>query len=412
MSTRNMTIIKGLVAGLTIIFLYFNAKAVTTAQPVDQGISRAIKYQLGKGNLNYPLSVKKFYHTNTYKMAWIAPDTVKMHALEAMLLLDCVSQYGLDQLDFHPRELVYKQLQLLTELNSKADLAQRVVFDVLLTDAMVTLINHLHYGKLNPNFSASAIDGESGDELAAGSWLIKAMCDEDFMKTLLSVQPQSKGYRDLQDLMRLMTGQYIGDSYVVPLGRIKKVAVNLERLRWLQHAVAGHITINVPSHSLWYTNADQLIRFDVGIELPLQIVPMVETSLLALWTGTQISIPDKAIDGTKKLLFLSFKNDFHTYLPIGDHSQVYVAQAQQLAEVVLKNDGSADEIPALSKAMKEGIPRRFKLKTAVPVSIIYITCELKDGIFVQYPDPYNLDEGLESALYKETKINAGKNNNL
>lgn len=404
MSTRKLTIIKSLIVGLAIIFLYFNAKAATMAPHSSQDITMAIKLQLSKAKLNYPLSVSKFYQINTCKMGWIAPDTIKMHALDAMLLLDCVSQYGFDQTDFHPQELVYRQLQLLTELNSGADIAEKVLFDVLMTDAMVTLINNLHYGKLNPNFSTSKIDGENTVELAASTWLMKAMGDQDFMKTVLSVQPKSRMYRDLQDLMRLMTGQYIGDSFVVPVGRIKKVAINMERLRWLKLEVSAHITINVPSQSLWYTSDDKINRFPIHTEIPAQLVPMVETSLAAIWTGNLISTQQKRVGAGKRLLFLGFKDAFHIYLPFGDHSHVYLEQGQGLAELLLKNDGSAHKISALLKAMDSGSQQQFALKTPVPVKIIYITCELKDGIFVQYPDPYHLDKDLENALYKQTKL--------
>ena len=404
MSRRKLTIIKSFVVGLIIIFLYFNAKAATIGQPANQDVSMVIKLQLNKGKLNYPLSVRKFYQINTYKMSWIAPDTVKMHALDALLLLDCVSQYGFDQTDFHPQQLVNKQLQLLTELDSKADVAEKVSFDILLTDAMLTLINNLHYGKVNPNFPASKIDRENSDELVASTWLIKAMADQDFMKTVLSVQPKSKMYKDLQDLMRLMTGQYIGDSYVVPVGRIKKVAINMERLRWLKPGLPGHITINVPSQSLWYSSAGKVNRFPIHIELPSQLVPMVEASLVAVWTGTLISTQQKQVSAAKRLLFLALKDDFHTYLPFGDHSHVYIEQGERLAEWLLTNDGSANKISGLLKAMEAGSQQQFILKRTVAIKIIYITCELKDGIFVQYPDSYELDKDLENALYKQTKI--------
>ncbi|GAC1312602.1 MAG: hypothetical protein NVSMB24_34430 [Mucilaginibacter sp.] len=40
--------------------------------------------------LYFPASVKRFYENNGYQLTWIAPATVKTHASEAMLMLDCV----------------------------------------------------------------------------------------------------------------------------------------------------------------------------------------------------------------------------------------------------------------------------------------------------------------------------------
>ena len=401
---RKLTIIKGIVVGAVIIFLYFNAKAVNIIALSDGPVSSAIKFQIGKKKLNYPRLVEGFYKQKAYKLAWIAPDTVQMHAMDAMLLLDCVLQYGFDHQDYHPQELVYDQLHFITELNNKAGINDKASFDVLLTDAMITFINNLHYGKLNPEFPAAKIDLADVSRLNAANLLVGALSDQNFMTKLLNVQPQSKVYRDLQDMMRLMTGQYIGDCYVVPPGQIRKVAINMERLRWLNNASTNYITINIPSNSLWYHNGGDIDRFKVDVQLPIRSLPTAETSLTALRTGTQFSILQRKVSASKGLLILDFQNDFYSYFPIGDNIHVYVKHGERLANLILFNDGSSGRIQDLFEAMHTGIRKRFKLKTAVPVKIIYITCEMKEGILVQYPDSYRLDTAMENALYKAQKI--------
>jgi len=404
-SRRKLTIIKGLVVGMAITFLYFNAKAVNIAYHKDITVIAAIKEQITRQQLNYPHSVERFYKLKAYQMAWIAPDTIKMHALDAMLLLDCVLQYGFDHQDYHPRELIYDQLHNITELNSKAGIKEKASFDVLLTDAMITFINNLHYGKLNAEFPAVKIDQADQKNLSAAHWLVNAMSDRNFMPALLSVQPKSKVYRDLQSMMRLITGQYIGDCYEVPAGQIRQIAVNMERLRWSNNESDNYITINVPSSSLWYYNDGDIDRFKVDLQLPLTLLPKAETTLVALCTGTQFSIQQRKIDAGKGLLILDFQNDFHSYFPIGDNTHVYVKHGERLSDLILYNDGSANKIKSLFQAMRAGIHKKFKLKTPVPVKIIYITCEMKEGVLVQYPDTYRLDNALANALYHLKKYN-------
>lgn len=190
-------------------------------------IALAIKSE--RANLYYPRSVERFYKQNGYKLAWIAPDTVKKHAWDAMLLLDCVKQYGLNHNDYHPKQLLYPTLHSLIE--QKMNTRETAIYDILLTDAMIRFINDLHYGKLNPVFTPEKID--KGVKFSAGEVLLSALHRNDFLSAIDSVQPKSKLYLDLQDHMRLLVGQRSGDCYVVPQGLIRKMAINMERLRWI-----------------------------------------------------------------------------------------------------------------------------------------------------------------------------------
>jgi len=193
----------------------------------QDNIALAIKSQYG--NLYYPRSVEKFYKQNGYKLAWIAPDTVKTHAWDAMLLLDCVKQYGLNHDDYHPKQLLYPKLHSLIE--QKMNTAETAIYDVLLTDAMICFINDLHYGKLNPVFTPEKVD--KGVKFSADAALLNALHSNDFLSAIDSVQPKSKLYFDLQDHMRLLVGQRSGDCYAIPQGLIRKMAINMERIRWM-----------------------------------------------------------------------------------------------------------------------------------------------------------------------------------
>jgi len=193
----------------------------------QDNIALAIKSQYA--NLYYPRSVERFYKQTGYKLAWIAPDTIKTHAWDAMLLLDCVKQYGLNHGDYHPKQLLYPTLHTLIE--QKMSTAATAIYDVLLTDAMMRFINDLHYGKLNPVFTPDKVD--KGVTFSADEALLNALHSNDFLSAIDSVQPKSKLYFDLQDHMRLLVGQRSGDCYDIPQGLIRKMAINMERIRWM-----------------------------------------------------------------------------------------------------------------------------------------------------------------------------------
>ncbi len=182
-----------------------------------------------RANLYYPRSVKQFYKQNGYKLAWIAPDTVKTHAWEAMLMLDCVKLYGLSHNDYHPKQLLYDRLHFLVEQGGTN--TEKALYDILLTDAMIRLMNDMHYGKLNPIYTSAKID--RGTPFKAGKELQVAIESQNFLSLIDKSQPQSKLYLDLQDHMRLVVGQRSGDCYLIPPGLVRKMAINLERLRWI-----------------------------------------------------------------------------------------------------------------------------------------------------------------------------------
>jgi hypothetical protein len=153
-----------------------------------------------------------------------------------MMLLDCVRQYGLVHDDYHPRELLYDRLHRLIEKNGTDE--EKAYFDVLLTDAMIRFLNNLHYGKLNPVYTADKIDG--GTAFKADKLLLLALSANNFSGTINSAQPKTKLYFDMQYHMRLLVGLRSEDCYVIPKGLERKMAVNMERLRWMS-TNGGHI---------------------------------------------------------------------------------------------------------------------------------------------------------------------------
>ena len=51
------------------------------------------------------------------------------------------------------------------------------------------------------------------------------------------------------------------------------------------------------------------------------------------------------------------------------------------------------------KAIREGQAKNFNLEKVMPVKVIYLTCEIRNGMITNYSDLYDLDKQLEKALY-------------
>lgn len=200
---------------------------------ISKELSAQLKSQTRQSKLYYPKSVNRYYHQNGFQLMWIKSKDGAKQTWEAMMLLDCVLQFGLSHADYHPKELIYDELRTMINSPEKVSVGAQARFDVLLTDAIITLINHLHYGKLNPDFSAKKIDGITKTTgFNAVLELTKARLEPDFMTAILTAQPKSKAYVSLQSYMRLIKGQYVGDCYEIPESAVRKVAINMERLRW------------------------------------------------------------------------------------------------------------------------------------------------------------------------------------
>jgi murein L,D-transpeptidase YcbB/YkuD len=420
-----------------------------------------------KKDLYYPASVDRIYKRSGYKLLWIAPDTVKTNASEAMLLLDCVLQYGLNHADYHPKELTYDKLNILIQHFDKASNDEKTFFDLMLTDAMINFMNNLHFGKLNPDYPGSKIDAGDINGFAADAVLAGALKKKDFMALVLNVQPKLTVYTEMQNHMHLLAGQYVGDCYDVPDSDIRKIGINLERLRWINSDDKTYVHINIPSFTLKFHQPDTIYQFNVIVGKPAAPTPTLQSAITYFTTAPEWRVPPQIFvsellprtiknaaylkknhlviyddkgnyiepnaanlalvqqkpvkyyarqspgcDNSLGLIVFRFSNIFDIYMHDSPEQQLFkkpqrafshgcvrLEHAERFAELLLKNDGSADKIPSLHKAWNKHINQDFILKKAVPIKITYLTCEVKEGVLTTYDDIYQLDKSLEAALY-------------
>nr|WP_315421049.1 L,D-transpeptidase family protein [uncultured Pedobacter sp.] len=415
--------------------------------------------------LNYPNLVERFYQERLYQRAWVMQDTVKSDVWMSMLLMDCVLQFGLNRNDFHPDRLTYDALRPLTKPGAKVQ--EQEVFDIYLTDALITLINHLHYGKFNPVVNTERLESKIPLGFDPVLQLGKAIGHPNFMVNVTSAQPQANMYKKLQNYLHLVKGQYIDDCYEFPEGEARKMAINMERLRWINTGDRYFIQINIPSYTLKLVKDDSVVVFKTVVGKPLSPTPELESMVNNISTSPDWKVPHKifrnellpkiwkdsaylinnhysiydqkenmvpltrgtiaAIKANPNLyharqssgcdnalgkVVFRFPNTFDIYLHdtpeqqlfkkqerVFSHGCIRVENAGLLAELLLRNDGAADKVPALKSSMLNIIKKDFRLKNTVPIKITYITCEIKDGQLSVYPDIYHRDQVLESLMF-------------
>ena len=275
----------------------------------DAAVSAGIERQLTTNTalLNFPKAVTRFYREDIFMPAFVGKASNQDAKWKAMLLIDCVLQYGLSPTDYHPKELMYDKLHAIFETPDKISDEQKARFDIMLTDAMLTMINYLHYGRLNPNYGQSVLDNGLGIPFNAEKEFKAILSQPDFTAGVLAVQPKSKMYADLQYKMRQLKGRYDGDCYSVPEETVRKVAINMERLRWaeLDDNVA-YVQVNIPSFKLTYHLPDADKEFKVIVGSATNPTPVLQSSITHFTTAPEWKVPNNIF--TKEILPKAIKN--------------------------------------------------------------------------------------------------------
>lgn len=266
----------------------------STGMVIDSALSAEIQRQLLSNELNlyYPNSVKRFYQKSNFTSPWLKPQSGTGATWQAMLMIDCVLQFGLSHDDYHPHELIYSELHNIFEKPGTVSIQKQARFDIMLTDAIINFINNLHFGKLNPDFPPAIVDNASTG-FSAVDVLTIALGQNDFMAAIGNAQPKSKEYADMQDHMRQWTGQYTGDCYEVPESSIRKLAINMERLRWANVDSGAYIQINIPSYTLNLYEADSTYSFKVVVGKPENPSPTLQSQISYFTTAPEWKVPNK-----------------------------------------------------------------------------------------------------------------------
>jgi len=325
-----------------------------------------------------------------------------------MMLLDCVVQYGLNHADYHPRELLYEQLNLLTKSTGKVSNTRKAIFDIMLTDAIIAFENNVHYGKLNPHYTARKIDKNKEIAFSAVDRLTDALKSKEFMKTISLAQPQSQAYHALQYQMYKETGLYTNDCYEFSEDGNRKMAINMERLRWYNSGSDSPITINIPSQILTFKLHDSVYRFKVRMSkvalhsLFLQSGNQSTEAILFMngWAKlrvTPITAQQNLSEKTPVTLFANGQNLNRNALT------VRVVGGRKLISLLLNKGNGNKVITGINSRQLNN----FKIARIIPVNITYLTCEMDESTLITYDDIFHADEVIETKLIHDHQLSSG-----
>ena len=280
-----------------LLIAFFRADASTKQNyinPADSALRQEIAKQLDAGTLrlNFPATVNRFYKQRKYAQNWLINDDSVDKSWAAMLMIDCVLQFGLNHADYHPNELLYTKLHDILERSKQVPIVQQARFEIMLTDAMVSFTNNLHFGKYNPNYSAAKID-KGGLPFSAIDVINAAMQSKDFMAAIVSAQPKAKIYQNLQSRLHVVAGVQLGDCYEFPEAEVRKIALNMERLRWAALDTDNFIHINIPSYQLSFYRKGSADTFRVIVGKRETPSPTLKSSIKYIITSPELRVPQK-----------------------------------------------------------------------------------------------------------------------
>jgi murein L,D-transpeptidase YcbB/YkuD len=422
-----------LIAKIGLIILLIMAVTVKSyALPAnihrDTSISEEIKVQLGDfknaGIFNFPHSVSRFYKFHNFQPVWIKPGEDSKRTWEGVLLVNCVLQFGLCHADYHPKEIDYARLHTIFEHPEQVNNNEKARCELMITDALITFINHLHYGKLNPYFTTAKIDAGTDSGFNAGKTLSLALMKPHFMSSVTNVQPKIKAYTVLEEKMRELT-QFQQDCDSLPDKQVRQMAINLDRMRWM--AVVNNRTwlqVNIPSFKLTVHEAGKDYEFKAIVGNSSTPTPQLNSALTDFTTASRLKMSRSSNVppgiNPRGVIYFWFKNSYgisicgrpetNIFKPTNlalSKGNIKVEKGEKLASLLLTADGHADKVESLRKAINDYVISNFIMEKPIALKITYITCEVQNNVIVYYNDIYSLDKKLEGALYNTTEYLVG-----
>lgn len=400
-----------------------------TDTSVKAEIARQLNDRAVNSALYFPLSTKRFYVKRGFAPIWTLEQKDQNKTWAAMLLVDCVLQFGLRHEDYHPKDLLYPLLHKILEQPEKISSSQKARFEILLTDAMLAFMNNLHFGKLNPYYTPAKIDRGTVNGFNGSDILANALNQPAFMDAIVKVQPTNEDYKAFQHRLHMIKGVYEGDCYETPEAEVRKIAVNMERLRWAEINDSTYIQINIPTYSLKLVRPDTTFNFKVIVGKRATPTPLMVSMLTDFATSAgprviknegrdkfnsgnlsfKAAVPNEKrgayiyfMPGNKagiELQGVSNKSLFSKDGRAASDGAIKIERGEELAKQLLIMAGDKNDIKSVHRALMNREVKVFSLKRPIPIRITYITAAIVDGQIVEYNDVYNLDRAIENMLY-------------
>lgn len=236
--------------------------------------------------LHYPKTVTRFYEQNGFKYAWM--DSEKDRLQGAVMLLESAPQFGLASYANQPQEFSVEKLKMALHPATVKDSVAVITSDILITDQLITFLNQLHFGKYNPFYKADEIDDRNIDGFRADEILAGALKKRNLQNAAAEAQPKIKAYRDLQNYL---SRTFSGGNNQVPPETVKKIIINMERLRWVGTDEDSYIIVNIPSYTLEFHQAGKTSEFKVIVGKPSNKSPVLKSAIHYFTTAPDWVVP-------------------------------------------------------------------------------------------------------------------------
>jgi len=255
-----------------------------TFVPADSTVKSFFEQDENLDKLNFPRSTFRFYQKYNFQNVWLNPANAKT-LTEAVRLLSCVSSFGLNQQNYQP--------DIVAEMREPSSERSNEQKEVLFSDALITFIEHLHFGLANPDAPAELIDADNFRRFKAEDVVAKAL-KGNFREVVLKVQPNTQEYTLLQSYLDQLTGRFTGECRELTTDTLKLIAINLERHRWQNDAVKEfYVEINIPAFLLRIKDKQAVSEFRVVVGKPTNPTPQLRSSITYLNTAPDWNVPSR-----------------------------------------------------------------------------------------------------------------------
>jgi murein L,D-transpeptidase YcbB/YkuD len=166
---------------------------------------------------DYRDSVKKFYDTGGYSLAWIQNGKASPQAVSMILLFQQAGLKGLNPEDYDASrwDARLAKLQPTAPKPSDTDLAH---IDLALTVCSMRYISDLHIGRVNPqHFKFGLTEGPKKYDLA-DEVRAQVLTSSDIPAVMTKIEPNYDGYRRVEDALVIYSKMATaGDTQLIPV---------------------------------------------------------------------------------------------------------------------------------------------------------------------------------------------------
>ncbi|WP_022823656.1 L,D-transpeptidase family protein [Hymenobacter norwichensis] len=241
--------------------------------------------------------VQQFYAQRNFAPAWTHLDSLtwNQQARQALALLRSAPEFGLDPLTYSWSALSALPDSLQLPPTKTATTATLAGFELRLTDALLRFSTHLRYGRLHPlTLTPTEFTQPHAQEAISG--LLQALTSPNFSPTFLTCQPTSRAYQQLQQAWSHTLRLY-PDSLRPTTGNaadFRRVALNLERLRWDVHLPdsGDYALVNIAAYQLHLVQRGQVVQTHrIVVGKPATPTPTLDSRITVFVTAPEWRVP-------------------------------------------------------------------------------------------------------------------------